>query len=141
MWRLRGPVRCVWGLLEPPIYLGSKFSPKIMFSWKEASIQMHLNLLKNIFSITLPKISENWRSTEKLLTMSEIYKICNFWPILTCNTSKNKAFFHRIQFQTKKVSFIWKNVENPIFSIYFSKSILARNFKTEFIYTLEMFWK
>ena len=99
MWLLRGPVS---------IYLGSgaKFSPQMMFPWKVASIQTHLILFQNIFSITQQKISENWKSTDKSLKMSEIFKICTFWAISTCNTSK-KTHFH--------IEFIFKQNKYDLF--------------------------
>ena len=101
------------GSRSPPIYLGSgaKFSPKIMFPWKVASIPTHLTLFQNFFSITPPKISENWKSSEKSLKMGEIFKICNFWAISTCNTSKKRIFHIEFNFKQKKYDLSEKNAK------------------------------
>ena len=111
----------------PPIYLGSgaKFSPKIMFPWKVPSIPTHLTLFQNFFSITPPKNSENWNYTEKSLKMVEIFKICNFWAISTCNTSKKRIFHIEFIFKQKKYDLLEKKAKNFNFSISFSKFILT----------------
>ena len=121
------PNQCdVWGALPgagvgapgaPPIYLGSeaKFSSKIMFPWKVASIPTHLTLFQKFFSITPPKISENWKSSEKLLKMGEIFKICNFWAISTCNTSKKRIFHIECNFKQKKYELFEKNAKKSNF--------------------------
>ena len=123
-----------WGLLEPPIYLGSraKFSPKLMFPWKVASIPTHLTLFQNFFSITPQKISKNWNSTEKSLKMSEISKICDFWAISTCNTSKKRIFHMEFNFKQKKYDPFEKIWKNQIFLIFFSKSILTSCHRLQF---------
>ena len=156
MWHLRRPVRWGRGLLEPPIYLGSgaKFSPKIMFPWKVASIPTHLTLFQNFFSITPPKISENWKSSEKSLKMGEIFKICNFWAISTCNTSKKRIFHIEFNFKQKKYDLFEKNAKKSNLKIFFFKNfsdqlssianfsnLWKKNFKTELLYFLERFWK
>ena len=111
----------------PPIYLGSgaKFSPKIMFPWKVPSIPTHLTLFQNFFSITPPKNSENWNSTEKLLKMVKIFKICNFWAISTCNTSKKRIFHIEFIFKQKKYGLFEKKAKNLNFFNFFSKFILT----------------
>ena len=48
------------------------------------------------------KISENWKSTERSLKMSEISKFCNFWAISTCYTSKESIFHIEFNFKQKK---------------------------------------
>ena len=124
MRRLRGLARCGGGAPgAPPIYLGSgaKFCPKIMFSWKVASIPTHLTLFQNFFSITPPKISENWKSSEKLLKMGEIFKICNFWAISTCNTSKNRIFHIEFIFKQKKYDLFEKSEKKSNFFDFFFK--------------------
>ena len=107
----------------PPIYLGSraKFSPKLMFPWKVASIPTHLTLFQNFFSITPQKISENWNSTEKSLKMSEISKICDFWAISTCNTSKKRIFHIEFNFKQKKYDLFEKNMKKSNFFDFFFK--------------------
>ena len=84
----------------PPIYLGSgaNFCSKIMFPQKLASIPTHLAPFQNIFSKNHKKIGENWKSIKKLLKMSENSKICNFWAISTCNTSKESIFHIEFNF-------------------------------------------
>ena len=84
----------------PPIYLGSgaNFCSKIMFPQKLASIPTHLAPFQNIFSKNHKKIGENWKSIKKLLKMSENSKICSFWAILTCNTSKERIFHIKFNF-------------------------------------------
>ena len=111
----------------PPIYLGSgaKFSPKIMFPWKVASIPTHLTLFQNFFSITPPKTSKNWESSEKSLKMGEIFKICNFWAISTCNTSKKRIFHIEFNFKQKKYDLFEKNAKKSNFKIFFSKIFLT----------------
>ena len=139
----------------PPIYLGSgaKFSPKIMFPWKVPSIPTYLTLFQNFFSITPPKNSENWNSTEKSLKMVKIFKICNFWAISTCNTSKKRIFHIEFIFKQKKYDLLEKKAKNFNFSIFFQNlywpfgfdckffKILVKIFKTEWLYFLERFWK
>ena len=107
----------------PPIYLGSgaKFSPKIMFPWKVPSIPTHLTLFQNFFSITPPKNSENWNSTEKLLKMVKIFKICNFWAISTCNTSKKRIFHIEFIFKQKKYDLFEKKSKKFKFFQFFFK--------------------
>ena len=167
MRRLRGLARCGGGAPgAPPIYLGSgaKFSPKIMFPWKVPSIPTHLTLFQNFFSITPPKNSENWNSTEKLLKMVKIFKICNFWAISTCNTSKKRIFHIEFIFKQKKVWFIRKKskkfkffqflFQNLNFFNFFFQNLYwpvgfdckffkfaVKIFKTEWLYFLERFWK
>ena len=84
----------------PPIYLGSgaNFCSKIMFPQKLASIPTHLAPFQNIFSKNHKKIGKNWKSIKKLLKMSENSKICNFWAISTCNTSKESIFHIEFNF-------------------------------------------
>ena len=157
MRRLRGLARCGGGAPgAPPIYLGSgaKFSPKIMFPWKVASIPTHLTLFQNFFSITPPKTSKNWESSEKSLKMGEIFKICNFWAISTCNTSKKRIFHIEFNFKQKKYDLSEKNAKkNQILKFFFQKffwpvvfdckffKFVKKNFKTELLYFLERFWK
>ena len=107
----------------PPIYLGSgaKFSPKIMFPWKVPSIPTHLTLFQNFFSITPPKNSENWNYTEKSLKMVKIFKICNFWAISTCNTSKKRIFHIEFIFKQKKYGLFEKKAKNLNFFNFFFK--------------------
>ena len=85
---------------DPPIYLGSgaNFCSKIMFPQKLASIPTHLAPFQNIFSKNHKKIGKNWKSIKKLLKMSENSKICNFWAISTCNTSKESIFHIEFNF-------------------------------------------
>ena len=91
----------------PPCYLGSgaNFCSKIMFPQKLASISTHLAHFQNIFSKNHKKIGENWKSIKKLLKMSENSKICNFWTISTCNTSKESIFHIEINFKKKGYDF------------------------------------
>ena len=124
MRRLRGLARCRGGAPgAPPIYLGSgaKFSPKIMFPWKVPSIPTHSTLFQNFFSITPKKISENWNSIEKSLKMSEISKICDFWAISTCNTSKKRIFHMEFNFKQKKYDLFEKNMKKSSFFDFFFK--------------------
>ena len=82
---------------------------------KVALILIHLIPLQNNSSLTL-----KWKSTEKLLNMSEISKICSFWDISTCNTSKKCMFHIEFNFKQKKIWFIWQKGD-----FFFSKSILT----------------
>ena len=156
MRRLRGLARCGGAPGAPFIYLGSgaKFSPKIMFPWKVASIPTHLTLFQNFFSITPPKTSKNWESSEKSLKMGEIFKICNFWAISTCNTSKKRIFHIEFNFKQKKYDLSEKNAKkNQILKFFFQKffwpvvfdckffKFVKKNFKSELLYFLERFWK
>ena len=157
MRRLRGLARCGGGAPgAPPIYLGSgaKFSPKIMFPWKVASIPTHLTLFQNFFSITPPKISENWKSNEKSLKMGEIFKICNFWAISTCNTSKKRIFHIEFIFKQKKYDLLEKKKQKILIFQFFFQNLywpvgfdckffkfVVKIFKTEWLYFLERFWK
>ena len=84
-----------------------------------ASILTHLTLFQNFFSITPPNITENWKSSEKSLKMGEIFKICNFWAISTCNTSKKRIF--PIEFIFKQKSLIYLEKSDFFFSIFFFK--------------------
>ena len=107
------------------------------------------------FSTILQKISENWKFTEKLLKMSEIFKICNYWAISTSNTSKESIFHIEFNFKQKKYNFLLKKkCEKINFSHYFFQNwywpvifdyncfkFLAKNLKTEWLYALERFWK
>ena len=113
MRRLRGLARCLGS--------GAKFCPKIMFPWKVASIPTHLTLFQNFFSITPPKISENWKSSEKSLKMGEIFKICNFWAISTCNTSKKRIFHIEFIFKQKKYGLFEKKSKKFKFFQFFFK--------------------
>ena len=96
-----------------------------MFPWKVPSIPTHLTLFQIFFSITPPKNSENWNYTEKSLKMVEIFKICNFWAISTCNTSKKRIFHIEFIFKQKKYDLLDKKAKKFNFSIFFSKFILT----------------
>ena len=80
-----------------------------------ASIPTHLTPFPNFFAITPPKISENWKSSEKSLKMGEIFKICNFWAISTCNTSKKHIFHIEFNFKQNKNNLFEKVRKNQIF--------------------------
>ena len=69
-----------------------------------------MTFFQNILSITLQKINENWKYTEKLLKMSESLKSCNFWAISTCNTSKKCIFYIELNFKQKKYDLFFKNL-------------------------------
>ena len=117
------PCQVGGGSRSPPIYLGSraKFSPKLIFPWKVASIPTHLTLFQNFFSITPPKISENWFHWK--IAKNE-WNFQNLWFLSYFNLQylKKTHFLHRLQFQTKKVWFIWKKIrKNQIFWIFFFK--------------------
>ena len=75
------------------------------------SIPIHLTLFQNFSSRTPQKISKNWKSTEKLLKKVEIFKICNFWAISTCNTSRKGIFHIEFNFKQKKYDLFYKNVK------------------------------
>ena len=84
----------------PPIYLGSRanFCSKIMFPQKLASIPTHLAAFQNSFSKNHKTMGENWKSIKTFLKMSENSKICYFWEISTCNTSKESIFHIEFNF-------------------------------------------
>ena len=52
------------------------------------------------------KNNENWKTTENFLKISEIFEICNFSAISTCNTSKYRIFHIEFIFKQKKYDFL-----------------------------------
>ena len=111
MWHLRGPVRCVWGLLEPPYlsWLWSKFWPK---SHVSLIAGINFNSFGPFSEFIFKKSQKHWqklKNYQKLLKMSENSKFCNFWDISTCNTSKETIFLIEFNFTQKKYDLIQKN--------------------------------
>ena len=93
-----------------------------MFPQKLASIPTHLAPFQNIFSKNHKKIGKNWKSIKKLLKMSENSKICNFWAISTCNTSKESIFLIEFNFTEKKYDLFEKFLKKSNFSDFFFKT-------------------
>ena len=72
---------------------------------------------------------KNWwklKIIKNLLNISKSSKFWDFWGISTCNTFKESIFYIEINFQTEKVWFVWRKIENIKFYWFFlSKSMLT----------------
>ena len=77
------------------------------------------------FSKITKKIGENWKFIKKWLNMSKISKICNFWAISTCNTSKESIFHIEFNFKQKKYDLFQEKLKKSNFFFFFSKSMLT----------------
>ena len=89
----------------PPLHLGTggaNFSSKIKFPWKLTSVPTHFASFPIELSKITKNIGKNWKSIKKLLWPSKISKICNYWAISTCNTSKEISFNIEFNFKQKK---------------------------------------
>ena len=116
------------GLQEPPLSilaLELNSAQKSCFPERWHQFWLIWPFFRIFFSITLPNISENWKSSEKSLKMGEIFKICNFWAISTCNTSKKRIFHIEFIFKQKKYGLFEKKAKNLNFFNFFSKFILT----------------
>ena len=128
MRRLRGLARCGGGLQEPPLSilaLEPNLAQKSCFPERCLQFQLIWPFFRIFFPSLPQKNSENWNSTEKSLKMVKIFKICNFWAISTCNTSKKRIFHIEFIFKQKKYDLLEKKAKNFNFSIFFSKFILT----------------
>ena len=84
--------------------------------------------------------------------MSEISKICNFWPTSTYYTSKESIFHVEFNFIEKKYDFMqeklkinnfWFFFQNQGWPIIFDQNFLkvvVTNFKSKLACTFERFW-
>ena len=90
-----------------------------------ASIPTHMTHFQNFFSKNYQKNGKNWKSTKKLLKMSENSKFGNFWAISTCNTSKESIFLIEFSFTEKKYDLYEKILKKSNFSDFFSKPMLT----------------
>ena len=149
----------IWGrgLQEPPLSIlalepnlaQNSCSPE---RWHQ--FQLIWPFFRNFFSINPQKISESWNSTEKSLKMGEISKICDFWAISTCNTSKKRIFHIEFNFKQRKYDLLEKNMKKSNFFDFFFQNrywpvvvdcnffkFVVRNFKTKLLYVLERFWR
>ena len=126
MRRLRGLARCGGegeGLLEPPLFiLALELNlPKNHVSLKDGFNSNSFDPFSGFFFHKSPKNRKNWKSSEKLLKMGEIFKICNFWAISTCNTSKKRIFHIEFNFKQKKYDLFEKNMKKSNFFDFFFK--------------------
>ena len=62
--------------------------------------------------------------------MSKTSKICNFWAISTCNTSKESIFHIEFNFKQKKYDLFQEKLKKSNFFILFSKSMLTSHHQT-----------
>ena len=136
----------------------------VSWLWSQIQPKNHVSLEGGInsysFDLFLEKninnSAENWQKFEvyqKITKYQWNFQNLQFLSYFNMQYLKREHFYHRIQFHTEKVWFIWKKIEKIKFFRFFCQNrfwplvfdriflkFVPKNFKTEFICALEGFW-